>query len=279
MFVGAHPDDESFGPGGTLAKYARQGVKVYYVCGTRGEVGEATPEDLAGHASTGDMRWSELTCAAEALRLAGVIHLGYRDSGMPGSPNNTAPGALAAAPLDEVTARVVKVIRELRPQVVLTFDPIGGYRHPDHIAIHNATIKAFQTAGDATQYPECGPAFQPQKLYYAVFPRGMLKLAVRILPLFGRDPRRFGQNHDVDIASLAEVDFPVHARIAIPAEAVQAKAAASACHRSQLGGMPRDRGPLGLLMRIMQRQEVFMRAEPPVQDRRLSETDLFEGSV
>jgi LmbE family N-acetylglucosaminyl deacetylase len=279
MFVGAHPDDESFGPGGTLAKYALQGVKVYYLCGTRGEVGEATPEHLAGHASTGDMRWSELTCAAAALRLAGVIHLGYRDSGMPGSPNNTAPGALAAAPLDEVTARVVKVMRELRPQVVLTFDPIGGYRHPDHIAIHNATVKAFQSAGDPAQFPECGPAYQPRKLYYEVFPRVMLKLAVRILPLFGRDPRRFGQNHDVDIASLAEVDFPIHARIAIPAEAAQAKAAASACHRSQLGGMPRDRGPMGLLMRIMQREEVFMRAEPPVQDKRPRETDLFENLV
>ena len=277
LFVGAHPDDESFGPGGTLAKYALQGVKVYYVCGTRGEVGEATPEHLAGHASTGDMRWSELTCAAEALRLAGVIYLGYRDSGMPGSPNNSAANALAAAPLDEVTARVVKVIRELRPQVILTFDPIGGYRHPDHIAIHNATVNAFQAAGDPAQFPESGPAFQPQKLYYEVFARGFLKLAVRILPLFGRDPRRFGQNHDVDLVSLTDVEFPIHARIAIPAEAIQAKAAASACHRSQLQGMPRDSGPMGLLMRFVQREEAFMRAEPPVYDKRLRETDLFEG--
>lgn len=279
LFVGAHPDDESFGPGGTLAKYARQGVRVYYACGTRGEVGEAAPEHLVGYASTGDMRWSELTCAAQALRLAGVIHLGYRDSGMPGSPDNTAPGALAAAPLDEVTQRVVKVLRELRPQVVVTFDPIGGYRHPDHIAIHNATVRAFQAAGDPAQFLECGPAHQPQKLYYEVFPRGLLKFAVRVLPLFGRDPRRFGQNHDVDLVSLTEVDFPVHTRITIPAEAIQAKAAASACHRSQLEGMPPDRGLAGLLMRFMGREEVFMRAQPPVADKRLGETDFFEGLV
>jgi N-acetyl-1-D-myo-inositol-2-amino-2-deoxy-alpha-D-glucopyranoside deacetylase len=277
VFVGAHPDDESFGPGGTLATYALQGVKVYYLCGTRGEVGEAAPEHLAGHASVGDMRWSELTCAAQALGLAGVIHLGYRDSGMPGSPNNTAPGALAAAPLEEVTGRVVKLLRELSPQVVITFDPIGGYRHPDHIAIHNAAVKAFQAAGDPAQFPECGPAYQPQKLYYEVFPRNLLRLAVRVLPLFGRDPRRFGQNHDVDIVSLAEVEFPIHAQIAISGEASRAKSAAAACHRSQLAGMPEDRGLMGLALRLMQRQEVFMRAQPPVEDKRLRETDLFDG--
>jgi len=279
LFVGAHPDDESFGPGGTLAKYAQQGVKVYYACGTRGEVGEASAEHLAGHASTGEMRSTELACAAEALGLAGVIYLGYRDSGMTGSPNNAAAGALAAAPLDEVTGRIVKVLRDIRPQVVLTFDPIGGYRHPDHIAIHNATVKAFQAAADAAQYPAAGPAYQPQKLYYAVFPKTLLRAAVRVLPLFGRDPRRFGTNHDVDLVSLTNVDFPVHARIHIPAEAARARAAASACHRSQLPGMPSDRGPMGIVMRVMGREEGFMRAQPPAPGGRLRETDFFEGLV
>jgi len=279
LFVGAHPDDESFGPGGTLAKYAQQGVKVYYACGTRGEAGEASAEHLTGHASTGDLRSSELACAAQALGLAGVIYLDYRDSGMPGSPNNTAPGALAAAPLDEVTARIVKVIRQVRPQVMLTFDPIGGYRHPDHIAIHKAAVKAFQAAGDATQYPEAGPAYAPQKLYYDVFPKLLLRLGVRLLPLFGRDPRRFGTNHDVDLVSLTTEDFPIHARIRIPAEAARAKAAASACHRSQLQGMPSDRGVLGLVMRVMAREESFMRAQPPAPDGHLRETDFFEGLI
>jgi LmbE family N-acetylglucosaminyl deacetylase len=279
LYVGAHPDDESFGPGGTLAKYALEGVKVYYACGTRGEVGEASAEHLAGHANTGDMRWSELTCAAEALGLTGVIHLGYRDSGMPGSPNNAALGALAAAPMDEVTARVVKVIRDVRPQVIFTHDSIGGYRHPDHIAIHNAVVRAFPAAGDPAQFPDCGPAYQPQKLYYDVLSRAMLRIGVRILPLLGRDPRHFGQNQDVDLVSLTEVDFPIHARIRIPPEAARAKAAASACHRSQLAGMPRDRGLLGLAIRVLQPRETFMRAQPPVGDPQLRETDLFEGLI
>jgi N-acetyl-1-D-myo-inositol-2-amino-2-deoxy-alpha-D-glucopyranoside deacetylase/mycothiol S-conjugate amidase len=277
IFVGAHPDDESLGPGGTLAKYAAEGVKVYYACATRGELGEASAEHLAGHASAGDMRWSELTCAAAALGLAGVIHLGYRDSGMAGSPSNQAPKALAAAPLDEVTGRVVKVLRELRPQVVITFDPIGGYRHPDHIAIHQATVKAFGAAGDASKFPQLGAAYQPQKLYYTMFPHGLLRLAVRVLPLFGQDPRHFGQNHDVDLVSLTEVEFPIHARIQVNGHAAQARASAAACHRSQFGGGPRQNGVLGLLMRFTQREDVFMRAQPAAGDRRVRERDLFGG--
>jgi N-acetyl-1-D-myo-inositol-2-amino-2-deoxy-alpha-D-glucopyranoside deacetylase/mycothiol S-conjugate amidase len=277
IFVGAHPDDESFGPGGTLAKYAAAGVRTYYACATRGEVGEATEEHMAGHATKGDMRWAELECAARALGLAGVIHLGYRDSGMPGSPDNHHPEALAAAPLAEVAGRVVKVLREVRPEVVITFDSIGGYRHPDHIAIHNATVEAFTAAGDPARYPEAGPPFQPQKLYYAVFPRGLMKLAVRLAPLFRADPRRFGRNADIDLVSLTEVDFPVHARVNVSGEPLRRKAAASACHRSQLDDGPNGRWMMSLWARLTQHSEGFMRAVPPVENGRLRESDLFAG--
>src|SRR3989338_7052201 len=107
VFAGGHPDDETFGLGGTLAQYASAGVKVYYVSATRGEVGTVSPELLKGGKSPGDVRWAELECAAKTLGLAGVIHLGYRDSGMPGSDDNRHPQALAAALLTEVTARLV----------------------------------------------------------------------------------------------------------------------------------------------------------------------------
>ncbi len=276
VFVGAHPDDESFGLGATLAHYAQAGLKVYYLCATRGEVGSADPEHMQGYTSVGDMRWAELTCAAQELGLAGVIHLGYRDSGMPGSPDNTAPNALASAPLDEVTGRVVKILRALKPEVVLTFDPIGGYRHPDHIAIHNATVKAFHAAGDARQFPQAGPAFQPQKLYYHVFPRGFLKLVVRLLPLLGQNPRQFGRNKDIDIASLAEVEFPVHARVTVTPQAIAARERASACHKSQLGGGPPRNRFMAIMNRIMGQRDMYMRAHPPVNGRE-RETDLFAG--
>jgi N-acetyl-1-D-myo-inositol-2-amino-2-deoxy-alpha-D-glucopyranoside deacetylase/mycothiol S-conjugate amidase len=276
IFIGAHPDDESFGPGGTLAHYAAAGARVYYACATRGEVGDASAEHLAGHASTGDMRWSELVCAGKALGLADVIHLGYRDSGMPGSANNQAAGALAAAPLDEVTARVVKVLRELRPQVVVTFDPIGGYRHPDHIAIHLATNKAFHASGDAAQYPETGPAHRPQKLYYIVFPQRLLRLATRLMPLIGRNPRKFGTNHDIDLVDLSQVEFPIHAVVKLDSQAKAAKHAASACHRSQAAGGPTARGLVGLAFRLGEGRESFMRAFPEPKDGERRERDLFE---
>jgi N-acetyl-1-D-myo-inositol-2-amino-2-deoxy-alpha-D-glucopyranoside deacetylase/mycothiol S-conjugate amidase len=278
LFVGAHPDDESFGLGGTLGKYAAEGARVTYACATRGEAGAADPEHLEGHASPGDMRWAELMCAARELGLADVIHLGYRDSGMPGTPENRHPEALAAAPLEEVTARVVRVLRSARPQVVITFDPIGGYRHPDHIAIHTATVQAFEAAGDPERYRDCGPAYRPQKLYYQIFPRHWLRWAVRVLPLLGQDPRRFGRNHDIDLTDLARVEFPTHAVVDIRGEATRRRLAASACHASQQAGGPAPRGLVGaVLSRVGTQRELFMRAYPLVNGHTRPETDLFEG--
>jgi N-acetyl-1-D-myo-inositol-2-amino-2-deoxy-alpha-D-glucopyranoside deacetylase/mycothiol S-conjugate amidase len=225
------------------------------------------------------MRWAELMAAAKELQLSVVIHLGYRDSGMTGSTDNHHPDSLAAAPLDDVTARVVAVIRAVRPQVVLTFDPIGGYRHPDHIAIHNATVRAFHAAGDPARFAERGPAYAPQKLYYSVFPKGFLKVAVKLMPLFGQDPRRFGRNKDIDVTQLLE-DFPIHAEVAVSDAAREMKERASACHQSQLAGGPPRRGPLTWLLRRWQMRETLMRAYPPVPPgARLREKDLFEGVV
>ena len=111
IFFGAHPDDETFGMGSTLAQYVNAGVKVYYVCATRGEAGTVEPEYMKGYTTIADLRSDEMKCAAQVLGLAGVIYLGYRDSGMSGSPDNKNPASLAMAPVDEVAARMVKIIR------------------------------------------------------------------------------------------------------------------------------------------------------------------------
>jgi LmbE family N-acetylglucosaminyl deacetylase len=273
LAVLAHPDDESFGPGGTLALYARRGVEVHLVCATRGEVGTVSEELLAGHASVGALRENELRCAAGHLGLTGVHFLGFRDSGMPGSEDNRHPEALAAAPLDEVAAQVTQLIRRLRPQVVITFDPIGGYRHPDHIAIHRATLEAFEASGDPARFPDRGPAYQPLKLYYHTFGRRFLRLAVRAMPLLGRDPHRFGRNGDIDLAEIATYDFHLHAFIDFR-QVAEAKARAGACHASQ-GGPPTS-GLMGLFFRLAGGSETFTRAYPPPTPG-LRETDLFEG--
>jgi LmbE family N-acetylglucosaminyl deacetylase len=273
LAVLAHPDDESFGPGGTLALYASRGVQVHLLCATRGEVGTVEPELMGGHASIGELRQSELECAAGYLGLAGVHFLGYRDSGMPGSSDNNHPQALAAAPLEQVAEAIVEWIRRLRPQVVLTFDPIGGYRHPDHIACHNATVLAFDAAGDPRRFPASYPPYQPAKLYFHTFHRPWLRHGIRLLHLFGQDPRHWGRNRDIDLVDIARNEFPVHARIDIRPVADR-KARASACHASQM--MPRPRGLGRWLFRFSDAEEVYMRAHPPATPR-LKERDLFEG--
>lgn len=276
IFVGAHPDDETFAVGGTLAQYAAAGVKTYYVCATKGEAGSVGPEKMRGFASMADMRWSELECAAGILGLSGVIHLGYRDSGMPGWEDNRHPQALVGAPVEEAAGRIVKIIRELKPQVVVTHDPIGGYRHPDHIAVHNATVKAFYAAGDSAQYPEAGPAFQPQKLFFHIFPRGMLKTVVKLLPLLGKDPHKFGRNGDIDLAGLVAVEFPEHAVIKLTKQSLQTREKARACHISQIG----DQAPQSRLWRIANKMighhDTYMQAYP-AHDKKHREFDLFEG--
>jgi LmbE family N-acetylglucosaminyl deacetylase len=273
LAVLAHPDDESFGPGGTLALYAHQGAQVHLICATRGEVGAAPSDNLDGHTSVGDLREAELRCAAVHLGLSGVHFLGYRDSGMQGSPDNQHPKALARAPLPEVAARITHLVRQFKPQVLITFDPLGGYNHPDHVAVHRATVEAFHAAGDPNRFPGRLPVYRPQKLYYHTFSRRFLRLAVRLLPILGQDPTQWGRNGDINLIEIASQDFPIHARIDFRRVA-EAKRLAAACHASQDG--PPTRGFMGWLFRLTGGRETFTRAFPPVEGK-LRERDLFAG--
>jgi N-acetyl-1-D-myo-inositol-2-amino-2-deoxy-alpha-D-glucopyranoside deacetylase/mycothiol S-conjugate amidase len=277
LAVLAHPDDESFGMGGTLARYAWSGVAVHLICATGGEMGDMDEQFLQGYASATERREAELRCAAEHLGLRSVQLLGYRDSGMPGTPANTHPQALAAAPRAQVIAQVVHAIRSLRPQVVITFDPIGGYRHPDHIAIQRATVQAFHAAGDYDYVDDLEglPPYAPQKLYFSTFPRFMLRTFVALMPLFGQDPRRFGRNADIDIAAIAAETFPIHARIDVRTVETRRQAAIQ-CHASQLGGPSVTRGIVSAMLQVMGSGDTFMRAFPPPTPG-LHERDLFAG--
>jgi LmbE family N-acetylglucosaminyl deacetylase len=275
LAVLAHPDDESFGIGGTLALYARRGAQVHLLCATRGEAGEVDAELMTDFKSIAERRESELRCAASILGLTSVSFLGFRDSGMPGSPDTAHPEALTRQPLEEVAARIVQIIRQFRPQVVVTFDPIGGYKHPDHIHIHQATRLAFDLAGERgiqTEYPP----YRPQKLYYRLLPLTLLRTAVYVMPLFGMNPRRFGRNHDIDLWSVAaESDFPIHARI--NCRSVQnKKTAAIACHSSQVSSGLTTNGLMRGLNWLFGYREEYMRAHPQVNGRG-RERDLFEG--
>jgi N-acetyl-1-D-myo-inositol-2-amino-2-deoxy-alpha-D-glucopyranoside deacetylase/mycothiol S-conjugate amidase len=276
LAVLAHPDDESFGLGGTLALYAQKGYDTYLVCATRGEVGTVDAEHLNGFKDTAELRTAELERAARILGLKDVFFLGYRDSGMPGTEENKHPDAQINHSIDEVAGKVVRYIRELKPDVVITFDPIGGYKHPDHIHIHQATVLAFEKADDSAFHPEAGAPFKPRALYYQVFSRRLLRWMVRMMPLFGKDPTKFGRNEDVNLKELAEVDFPVHVRLDITPVA-EIKQEAGRQHASQ-GDSQMRRGWMSLLMRLFREREEFMRAYPPVEDGKYKvASDLFDN--
>ncbi len=275
----AHPDDEAFGMGPAIAYYARNGVAVSLICATAGEAGDVDPQHLQGYESVAALRLAELDCAAKTLGIRQVFTLGYRDSGMMGTPENDHPDALWQAQEETVARRVTEIIRRERPQVVVTFDPYGGYGHPDHIAMHRATVRAFHAAGDAACYPEqiaAGLApYQPQKLYFIVMPRTLIRLAVIFVRLTGGDPRRMGRNHDLDMQAVLDAALPVTARLHLPDD-YDAWLAASACHASQEGIATSTALPRFLARRLFSRQ-MFYRAWPEANGHAPLERDLFAG--
>jgi LmbE family N-acetylglucosaminyl deacetylase len=271
LAIFAHPDDESFGPGGTLAKYAAEGVAVHLICATRGEAGESDTPDPSGPGECADLacqRERELRCAADILGLAGVHLLGYRDSGMAGSPANQHPRALAQADPDALAGQVADLVRLLRPQVLITFNSFGGYGHPDHIAMHRATVTAFERL----------PAHErPQKLYFTTSSPATLGWIVRLMPLFGTDPEAIGKNGDINLRAALEHTLPVTTRVDISAY-YDVKQQAGGCHSSQLSGPGSFWGRLPRwLVRRWRSEETFYRAVPPSRRGERVERDLFAG--
>jgi len=272
LVVVAHPDDETFGMGGTLALYAQLGVEIHLVCATRGEVGEIEVEKMKEFSSIGELREHELRCAAEVLGLRKVHFLGYRDSGMLGSDENKHPDAFINAPVDDVAEKIAVMMREIKPDVVLTFDSIGGYMHPDHIAAHKATVAAFNLASDKSFVKNQFEPYKPKKLYFHIIPRTFLKLVVRLMPLFGVDPSQFGKNKDINLAAILAEDFPIHAKINYRRVA-DVRERASACHASQ-GGDKQSGYIVTWIMRLFSPVETYMRGYPEMKNGKI-EKDLF----
>lgn len=260
----AHPDDESFGPGGTLAKYAAEGADVHVIIATDGIAGSVEEgTNLQSHDSLAQLRSGELANAAVALGLKSIWSLPYRDSGMRGSPTNDHPDALVQQPVAAITQVVLGYFDLLRPQVVITHDPWGGYGHPDHIRVCEAVTAAFHLSPHA------------QKLYYTAFDKRWMRVMVRLMPLWGVDPTAIGRNKDINLVEIAGWETPVHAVVDVgPYMAV--KEAASRAHASQYSGGPAwvTKFPEAIKRRVLG-SESFTRAYPPPNG--VVEHDLFTG--
>lgn len=201
--VHAHPDDEASKGASTLAMYHAAGVRTVLVCCTGGEEGDlqnpslrepgqpfhdVAPEDE--RALLASLRPAELAASARIIGFDEVVMLGYRDSGMKDTPPNENPASFNMADMDEATGRLVAVIRSERPQVLLTYhEDQRGYPHPDHVKVHEISVRAFDRAGDPMWYPEAGPVWQPSKMYYNVWSRSrMLAVHEALLRLRGTSP-------------------------------------------------------------------------------------------
>src|ERR687896_332133 len=185
LFVHAHPDDETLGTGATMAKYAAEGAHVCLVTCTLGELGEIIPKELRYLAADkedrlGDYRIGELTAACEALGVRDQRFLGgpgrWRDSGMMGTESNHDPRCFWRADLDEAGRELVKIVREVRPQVIVTYDANGFYGHPDHIQAHRVAWRAFEKAADPA-YGD-GEPWEAAKFYATALPLSVLERAI-----------------------------------------------------------------------------------------------------
>jgi LmbE family N-acetylglucosaminyl deacetylase len=261
LAVFAHPDDESMGMGGTLAKYAAEGVETYYVCASRGERGWFGSEETnPGFERLGQIRTQELTNAIKEIGMQGLYFLDYID------------GDVDQAPHAEIINKIVTHIRRIQPQVVVTFPPDGNYGHPDHIAIGQFTNAAIVCAADASyRDSENLSAHRVSKLYYMVDGEDFINL---VAPFMG------DMTFPVDDQIRGEVawkNWMITTRIEM-AGYCHAAWHAIQCHQSQLATigalaeMHEDAATAVLAM-----QGTFYRAFSLVNGGRKVEADLFEG--
>jgi N-acetyl-1-D-myo-inositol-2-amino-2-deoxy-alpha-D-glucopyranoside deacetylase len=240
LLVHAHPDDETIGTGATMAKYAAQHALVTLVTCTLGEEGEVLVPELEHLAADredglGQHRIGELAAACEALGVRDHRFLGgpgrWRDSGMMDTPANARPDTFWQAPFDEAVRELVAVVREIRPQVVITYDDNGGYGHPDHIQAHRVATAAFDAAGDPSYGPGVGEPWQASKLYHTAFPKSVLQAGIDQLKASG-ETNFFGADSAEDLPIGTpddQVTTEVDAR-----DWLEAKTAAMRAHKTQI---------------------------------------------
>jgi LmbE family N-acetylglucosaminyl deacetylase len=260
MCVLAHPDDESLGVGGILARYAAEGVETHLLTATRGERGWFGPEaDYPGPEPLGRIREAELQAAARVLGLRSVNFLDYYD------------GELDQADPAAAIAKLVAHLRRVRPQVVVTFDPYGAYGHPDHIAICQLTTAAVAAAAHpGFDESSTGPPHQVAKLYYLAETKENLALYQRVfgdlvMPVDGVERRVVGWP---DWAITTQIDTSAYR---------QQVWQAIACHHSQLPGYQAFKNLSDEEYQTLWRRQAFYRVLSLVNGGREVERDLFEG--
>ena len=232
LLVHAHPDDETINNGVTMAKYAKDGAQVTLVTCTRGEEGEVLVAELASLASDkddklGQHREIELKDAMAHLGIADFRFLGapnkkWRDSGMMGMPQNDRSDVFWQSDLDESANELVKIILEIKPQVLITYDEFGGYGHPDHIKAHRVAMRAAEIAETH--------GWKIEKIYWNTMPRSVIQMGIEKMKEVGSD---FFGAESVDDLPFAKPDELVTS-VVHASEFVPQKLAAMKAHATQI---------------------------------------------
>jgi LmbE family N-acetylglucosaminyl deacetylase len=270
MVVHAHPDDEVFSTGGIIAKYAARGDRVVAVYATRGEAGEMHDPDRNPEEAIprlGQIREQEVREAGSILGVTDTYFLDYRDSGMQDTEDNKNPNAFMNAPLDEAAKRLLQVMRETRPQVVVTYNEHGGYGHPDHIMTNRVTLEAFKQAQ--------GEPWSPQKLYYGASSREGFRRQMQRYRELGIEVPWIPADYNFDDHGLPDADITAHVDIS---QTALLKQRALAVHRTQI---PADFFYLTLpadTFATIEDVEYFVRVFPPHREGE-REGDLFLGTT
>jgi len=250
----AHPDDEAFGTGGTLIKYAREGVAVHLIMATGGEAGRVANPNVTATLPFSLLREQELRRACQHYSLAQLHMLGYLD------------GQTAIVPPAEPVFKIVKLLRQIKPQVVMSFGPEGVYGHFDHLVVHRWATAAVELAADPAKWPEAGPAHQVRKFYHRAIPQAQIDSREPVdmggvpFPFAGYAPEQITTT--IDVREVAEI-----------------KRQAICCHLSQISpDMPLLYPDFNLLENEWFWQETYILARahglPPLTP---METDLFAG--
>ncbi len=286
LLVHAHPDDESIGTGATMAKYVADGVAVTLVTCTLGEEGEVLLDHLAHLAADhsdalGDHRLTELSSAMGELGVTDFQLLGgpgrFRDSGMVGMPSNERADCFWRADLLDAATELVAVIRDRKPQVVVTYDDFGGYGHPDHIQAHRVTHYAVSLAESPTFRPDLGAAWSVAKVYWTAFPRSVVVQGIEALRAAG-ETTGFAAMDPSDLPFV--VDDALVTTVVDAQEFLPKKMSALAAHATQVNV---DDGFFALSNNIGSQAfgvEYFRLARGnagPDRDAQGRETDLFSG--
>lgn len=247
--VFAHPDDEGFGSGGTLAMLVDKGHRVTLVCATNGDVGEISDPELATPENLGQVRQQEMLNAMKVTGVEDVRFLGYRDSGMDGTPDNENPDSLYQAPAATVVGQIDAVLAEVKPDVIITHDKTGGYGHPDHITVYKRTTAAIEARYNGS-HPQ--PA-----LYYVCYPRSVFRRMWQemedagVKPPFGSDDAEVMGTPDEEVTTVKDV-----------AKYLETKKGSLNHHRTQISSDgPFSKLPERFIDEIMSREYYYL-AQP-----------------